>query len=123
MMRTMLVIAMVLTGFATVRSVEAATAFNIIDLGTLGGSDSWGYGLNNSNEAVGQAQVPGPAGPVRFPALLEDDLRGLEPQYGGQGGRCAGQGNQQREKTSSHRAHSIPYRVPGWTSTISSYGW
>ena len=42
---------------ALVAPAHAAASFTITDLGTLGGSASWSYGINNSGQIAGSARI------------------------------------------------------------------
>ncbi|MCL1473358.1 DUF3466 family protein [Argonema antarcticum] len=44
-------------GLATSQSAEAASFYSISDLGTLGGTESMAYGINNLGQVVGQSQT------------------------------------------------------------------
>src|SRR5258706_1454786 len=60
------VIVTVATGIAPA-ALAAAAPYTILDLGTLGGTDSYAYGINSSRQVVGEASNAGIGATHAFP--------------------------------------------------------
>jgi probable HAF family extracellular repeat protein len=99
-----------LIGLAAAAPVFCSTFYTITDLGTLGGTTSFGFGINSSGNVAGSSTLPGDADPHAFlwNGTLMQDLGTLGGSYSfGYGINSAGNVTGESGLTGNSASHAF----------------